>query len=507
MTGDYEQIHAEILSGFTAQDLERLVRFRLNVSLFNIVPQGSLSEVAFKLIEWAKLKGRLDDLIQAIREERRGSVVGSPVKRIVELILYRAFDSYTQEDQDRLLAAIRILIPVGDVRIISKERGSVKLKLELAEGDAQRLVELAKAGELAVHGVVEARLLPPTRNGTRGWRNFPLVRQVVALVIALSLMTTKHSGATTGRVSRVVRLAVILAVLGGAAYGVYVLLNPIPQGPTNPREPDGPRGELPSPAAWQELARTNPVALLANALNQYKRTVEGFTATLEKEERVDGKLHEPEVIALAVQGDVPAAPDAKPDVKVRMVWEKGARKVLDSSVRAALYIEGRNDNRIWTWRPDAPFAREHSVGPKESIIRGASRYCIRSIGLYQVMLRTHAAWDRLQKASEFRFEYEGLRPVEKLGGRPCHVIRRICLHPEVDPFALDEEPPTDPKVIERDGFTEVKIFVDAERWIQVGTEHRKGSELIGAYYYRDLVLNPTFPTDTFTTAALMRAVK
>jgi hypothetical protein len=307
---------------------------------------------------------------------------------------------------------------------------------------------------------------------------------------------------------RVVRLAVVLAALGGGAYGVYAWLSPTPQPPPAKAPGHEDRGQtLPPAAAWEELARTNPVALLDNALTQYQRTVKGFTATLEKEERVDGKLHEPEVIALAVQGDVPDAPDAKPNVKVRMVWEKGAQKVLGSAVRATLYAEGSNDDRIWTWRPDAPFKREHSIGPKESSARGASRYCIRDTGLYQVMLRTHAAWDRLQKAGEFRFEYEGLQPVEKLGGRPCHVIRRICLHPDVDPFALDEEPPTDPKAVERDGFTEVKIFIDAEQWIQIGTELRKGKDLTGAYYYRDLVLNPTFPPDTFTTTAIKAATK
>jgi hypothetical protein len=308
---------------------------------------------------------------------------------------------------------------------------------------------------------------------------------------------------------RVARFVAVVAVLGGAGYGVYAWLSPTPQPPVaKPPEHRDEGKTLPTATAWEELARTNPVALLDNALTQYQRTVKGFTATLEKQERIDGKLHETEVIHLAVQGDVPESPGAKPNVKVRMVWEeKGARRVLGSTVRATLYAEGTNDDRIWTWRPDAPFKKEHSIGTKETSARGASRYCIRDTGLYQVMLRTHAAWDRLQRAGEFRFEYEGLEVAEKLNGRPCHVIRRICLHPEADPFALDEEPPTDPKVVERDGFTEVKIFMDAERWIQVGTELRKGNDLTGAYYYRDLELNPTFPPDTFTTTAIKAATK
>lgn len=306
---------------------------------------------------------------------------------------------------------------------------------------------------------------------------------------------------------RLVLMTLVLAALGGAGYGVYALFVHSPQPPVAEPPKHVDRGQtLPPAATWEELARTDPVALLDHALTQYQRTVTGFTATLEKQERIAGTAHGAEVIALAVQGDVPASPGAAPDVKVRMVWESGARKVVGSEVRATLYIEGANGNRIWTWRPTA-LLKENSVGPKESSARAASRYCIRDTGLYQVMLRTHAVWAKLQKAGELRVEYDGLRPVEKLGGRPCHVIRRICLHPDMDPFALDEQPPTDPQVIERDGFTEVTIFVDAEKWIQTGTELRQGTELVGAYYYRDLVLNPTFAPDTFTPAAVKAAAK
>jgi len=34
-------------------------------------------------------------------------------------------------------------------------------------------------------------------------------------------------------------------------------------------------------------------------------------------------------------------------------------------------------------------------------------------------------------------------------------------------------------------------------------ELRKGSELVGAYYYRNVELNPTFPPDTFTEAGMV----
>jgi hypothetical protein len=307
---------------------------------------------------------------------------------------------------------------------------------------------------------------------------------------------------------RLARLAVVLALLLLVAYGLYEWLSPTPQPPpAKPPEHTGTATHLPATASeWEELARTNPVALLDNALTQYRRTVKGFTATLEKQERIAGELHDPEVLRLAVQGDVPEAGEARPNIKSRMVWDQGARKVVGFEVRATLYVEGSNNNQIWTFRPGA-LLKERSVDPKESNARSASRYCMRDSGLYQVMLRTYTAWDRSAKAGELKVGYDGLKPVEKLGGRPCHVIRRTCPRPEADPFAMDEEPPTDPKVVERDGFTEVTIYVDAEWWIQTGTELRQGTDLIGAYYYRDLELNPTLAPNTFTTAAAKAAVK
>jgi hypothetical protein len=302
---------------------------------------------------------------------------------------------------------------------------------------------------------------------------------------------------------RLMWLAVVLAVLGGGGYGLYEWLWTTPQ-PPPAREPtfDDDTDPLPTPEQFGELARTRPVTMLKQCLKRYTREVKGFTATLEKQERVHGKLHDVEVIRVAVQGDVPESPGARPNVKVQMIWEQGEQKdSLGNLLRGTLYVEGRNKNQILTYRPDA-LMKEWSIGAKESNARSASRYCIRVTGLYQVTLRTHAAWDRIQKAGQLEFKYDGLRPIEKLNGRPCYVIKRFCPHPEADAFALDEEPPADPKVLERDGFTEVTIFVDAERWVQAGTELRRGADLIGAYYYRDLELNPTFPEGTFTAAAL-----
>jgi hypothetical protein len=94
--------------------------------------------------------------------------------------------------------------------------------------------------------------------------------------------------------------------------------------------------------------------------------------------------------------------------------------------------------------------------------------------------------------------------VPEVGGRECYEVRRTCAKPEVDPFALDEQPATDQKTIDRDGFSEVTVLIDCERRLQVGTVIRRADgELVGEYYFRDVVLTTAeFPPDTFTAPAL-----
>jgi hypothetical protein len=119
------------------------------------------------------------------------------------------------------------------------------------------------------------------------------------------------------------------------------------------------------------------------------------------------------------------------------------------------------------------------------------------------MLRTREAWKRAKDRGD-RIEYLALESVAEAGGRTCHVLRRTCPGPEIDSFALDEAPPADPEKVRKDGFTEVTLYVDADRRLQVGSRLTRdgGKELVGSYFYRDLELNPELPADTFTMAAL-----
>jgi hypothetical protein len=55
-----------------------------------------------------------------------------------------------------------------------------------------------------------------------------------------------------------------------------------------------------------------------------------------------------------------------------------------------------------------------------------------------------------------------------------------------------------------DGFTEVVIYIDQDSWLQVGAGMTGPDGLYGSYFFRDVELNPDFPKDEFTEAALRR---
>jgi hypothetical protein len=312
---------------------------------------------------------------------------------------------------------------------------------------------------------------------------------------------------------RWVVLIVVVAALVGGGFGVYSWCNSEPDmGHVDPPTySDNPAKELPRDPAFNDLAEKDPIRMLEACLSRYSREVKGFRAMLEKEETNAGHPYPRERIRLAVKGELPNPADPavgeKPKAHVRMVWDQGARTVIGFPVKGALYIQGEHQDEMMTWRPTALLKKENWLSPKSTPARGASRYCIRDTGLRTVMLRTLTAFERHQKAGTLKYVYLGRRKVAELGDRDCHVIKRINPTPELDAFALDEPPPADPKQIEQDGFTSVTIYIDAERWLQVGTELRRGETLVGAFYYKDVELNPTFPPDTFTPEGLKAAAK
>ena len=317
-----------------------------------------------------------------------------------------------------------------------------------------------------------------------------------------------------------VGIAACLTGIGLGLYTKYVHSTPAPDAPVfndNPLKPLAP------PDKFEKLARENPVEMLAQCLSRYQREVSGGGRfTLQKQERVKGEPKHPdappvEVIEVCVRGDVPDPETKKTAIEVLMKWKSGARKPasdftgLARPIEATLFSEKPApegyDGKVVT-RPGVLQTISAPMDPGSSLAKSQSRYCIRDAGLYRSMLRTYEAWKNRAAAGELKVEYLGKRTPEHIG-RECHVVRRLCPRVEIDAFEVGGTASTEPKVVAVEGFTEVTIFIDAERWLQVGTElYRTEPDgtrvLVGAYYFRDVQLNPTFPPETFTAAGLKK---
>jgi hypothetical protein len=233
---------------------------------------------------------------------------------------------------------------------------------------------------------------------------------------------------------------------------------------------------LPTAAEMEKLAGNDPVAFLKACIRYYDRKVEGYTAVMQKRERIDGKLEPQEVLNVAVK-DKPFS--------VYLEWTKGARLAERS-----LYVEGENRGKMLA-RPRGFLARQ-VVGdvvkrdPEGSDAKKSGRYPMTQFGIRKGMERTLASWEAAQKKEALHIESLGEVKVAEAGDRACLGLKRV-------KYARAEN----------DGVMGLTLYIDKETWLLVGTVLVDGDgDLIGAYYFRDLKLNPKFKDDQFTVEAL-----
>jgi hypothetical protein len=287
-----------------------------------------------------------------------------------------------------------------------------------------------------------------------------------------------------------IRVVLTLAV-AAACFAVSPAGPPIPAATDDPPvpEPHLASGGLPTDDEFAALLRTDPIRSFEAVLRRVKRDVQKFTCTMQKQERLGGTLGPVEEVYVAYRHDPYA---------VFMHW-KG--QVGFGKPIATLYVRGENGGKT---RAKMRLTTV-DVDPDSRLSRSAARYSIEDFGFYYTTLRTHRAWSAARDRGRFQFEYVEKRPVAECGGRTCHVIRRTCDPPEVDNFSLAEKGRIDPATNPKAAFATVTLMFDAETWLQVGsvmTDAR--GELVGAYYFRDVAVNPTFGPEQFTPAALQK---
>jgi hypothetical protein len=224
------------------------------------------------------------------------------------------------------------------------------------------------------------------------------------------------------------------------------------------------------------LPARDPIEFLQTCLKRYDgQGIQGYRAAFQKQERIDGQLHPPEVIEVCFR--------ARP-YSVFMHWLQGARRA--SSV---LYVEGANGGKMLVHPTGlvGVLKKVVALDPEGQEARQAGRYSVKDYGLRRTLERTLTDWKAARARGIVRLEYLGVEKVPATGDRECYALRAS--------FAQPQE----------DGIVQTTAWIDKETWFQVGTLVRgQGGALIGEYMYRDIQINPQFPPDQFEPAALTR---
>ncbi len=242
--------------------------------------------------------------------------------------------------------------------------------------------------------------------------------------------------------------------------------------------------KLPDNARMEALAKEDPVVFLENCLLRYNREVKGYSLTMQKQERLQGKLKPREVIDVHYKHG-----PAENGHSVFMRWRQGARLAA-----RVVYVDGENkdplDGRSKMLVKPTGLASLFTVerDPEGEDARKSGRYTLIEFGLKMGVQRTLGYFEAAQKEGALHVEYLGRKKIREVGDRECFVLKR-----------------TRYKKPEGDGITEQTLYVDTENWLLVGTILRGAEgELIGEYFFRDIRLNPSFDKDQFTDKAVER---
>jgi hypothetical protein len=255
---------------------------------------------------------------------------------------------------------------------------------------------------------------------------------------------------------------------------VCLLLSPAPtlspHAPDPPPEPAGATNDpLPDAATMDRLAREQPLVFLEHCLRRCQQEVTGYRALLIKRERLGGTLHDEEQVDVAFR---------EHPYSTLMRWRNGKRSVL--------YVEGENNGKLLVHPSFLGILRYNEVDPDNPLVRRESRYSIKESSIQDGMVRTLRDWTRVKNKGDPHIEYLGVLNVPEANNQSCYTLVRHCTHPE------------------EDGFTEVRIDLDTATWLQVGSVMTGPEGLVGSYFFRDIELNPDFPKDQFTPAALTK---
>ena len=129
----------------------------------------------------------------------------------------------------------------------------------------------------------------------------------------------------------------LVCVFALSALGMYGLtrgyFESVPEHAQEPEPPAlDPSAALPPAAKLESLARTNPIGFLKACLLRYRREVQGYRATLLKQERLNGKLGPWELLGVEFR---------EQPFSVLLTWQSSPAGMADR----ALYVAGQNGGK------------------------------------------------------------------------------------------------------------------------------------------------------------------
>ncbi len=251
-------------------------------------------------------------------------------------------------------------------------------------------------------------------------------------------------------------------LLGGCSYPPVSDTSPPLLSVIETRKPILKTGDL------ENLVVSDPVAFLEQCLDRVDRHIHAYTATLVKQERLQGKLGAEEEILVTFR---------ESPFSVLMEWKRGHRLA-----RKTLFVDGQYNNEIIVqlagWRA---IIGQVTCPVDDEDARATSRFPINEFGMKKGMERTLQAWKASRERGELRVSFRGLQAIPELEGRTCWVVHRVDL-PQRDP----------------EGIVDSTYYFDPETGLQVGTVLRdQHGDLIGSYFFRNLCLNPILEETAF----------
>jgi uncharacterized protein DUF1571 len=226
------------------------------------------------------------------------------------------------------------------------------------------------------------------------------------------------------------------------------------------------------------LARNDPLAFLQNCLKQYEKNVRGYQVTMQKQERLQGRLQNREVIEVAFR---------EQPFSVFMRWLEGAKKA-----DRVVFVAGENEGMMLA-HPSGVAGKlvkvvKRKVDSEEA--RQSGRYTVDQFGFKNSLQRILSSLETAKQKGALHLEFQGETKVFESDQRICFKLKRTYAAPEAD------------------GTEDLTLYVDRENFLPIGIVVRGkvdaatgNRELLGEYFFRDLRLNPQFSPQQFNEAA------